>query len=170
MRVVHRLRSGQLIVAMALSLGLAAVFADGADAHRRAERGHRHHRDRTVQIVRRPAPRFIIRPHIIREPRYVVAPGYVGSQVITVGGDRMHWSASLGLYIPNGWIEASYGEWAPRGSIYYDPYCRQPYSSLSSYRVHLHDCGHPAALMLTASRSPRGAMVWDESPCGPWGH
>jgi hypothetical protein len=170
MRAVRRSRSRHLVLVLALVIGLAALFADSADAHRRNGRSHRHAHARRVLVVPRPVPRHVV-PRYVVEPRCVIFPGYVGSPVITVGRDRMHWSASLGLYIPNLRLEASFGEWAPRGSVYYDPYCACAYPSLSAYRVHMHDCGHPAALMLTAAMPVTpGAMLGRRPSCGPQGH
>jgi hypothetical protein len=152
----HHARSGRLLLVMALLIGFAALSAGDADARHRKHREYREHRrgkSHRVVVVQRPAPYYV-----------GVAQRACPAPTIYVGPERFHWSASLGLYVPNVWLRASYGEYAPRGSVYYDPYCGRPYRSLSSYRVHMHDCGHPAALMLASgpSAGPYGVMRGDE--------
>ena len=151
----HRRWNRRILVALALIVGLAAVSVGDAEAKHANKRGHRRHHTQRVVVV----------PHVVHH--YDYAPRYVAAPVISVGPERFHWNASLGFYVSNLWVEARFNEHPPRGNVYYDPYCRHPYANLSAYRVHLRDCGHPAALTLAVGPPPRPRVVSYEGPgCG----
>ena len=151
-----------VFVALTLLTIATALGAADAAAHDRSSRHHRRGGRARAVVVERTMPRAVDRAHghcVVVSPQAVpfvtplapycaAVPGYVGSPVIFCGSGRFQWSASLELYVPNLRFEAGYGEWAPRGSVYWDPYCGNSYRCLSDYRAHIHRCGHPAAVTL----------------------
>ncbi len=188
MTIAHAAWTRRLTIITALVIGFAGASAVDANAHRGDRRDRREDR-RELRQERRQDRRQLRREdrrerrreyrqerrrHRIHRvavpagvaPHCAVVPGFTGSPMISLGTDRFHWSASLGLYVPNLRIEARYAECPPRGSVYYDPYCSVPFANLTAYRVHMHDCGHPAALVLSVGSPPAPRSVVGSARCG----
>ncbi len=192
MRIAYAAWTRRLTVITALVLGIAAASVVDANARRddrrdrredrrelrqerrqdrrqlrredRQERRREYRQEYRQDRRRHRIHRVVVTPGVV--PHCAVVPGFTGYPMISLGADRFHWSASLGLYVPNLRIEAQYGECPPRGSVYYDPYCGVPFANLSSYRVHMHDCGHPAALVLSVGSPPAPRSVIGSARCG----
>jgi hypothetical protein len=106
--------------------------------HRKVER--RVERRRTVQhapsIVYR-SPRRVVRTH---------RPWYVQARHVEVHHSPFYFHTGLGLYIGGVYLDFEFGDFAPRGYIYEDPYCGLEFVSVPHYRDHLHRHHHAPAL------------------------
>ena len=111
----------------------ALVLAASADAHPR-HRGHRKH------VYRAPRPVWVERAPVCAVPRRVV---HQPARVV-YGGTPFTYYADLGVYLSGVSLGIHFGNVAPVGYVYVDPWCGMEFASVPAYRGHCRSHGHPA--------------------------
>jgi hypothetical protein len=130
-------------VAMAVALFVGAAFAPTpASADRWKDKGG-HRGPKKHATVYCPAP-------VVRHaPRYVYTEP-CSQPVIYVSRRPFYEYRQLGMYVPQSWINVQIGNRAPRGYVFYDPYCHRTFSTLARFRAHKRGPGHMVALDIVA--------------------
>ena len=109
--------------------------------HRRVEPRHR--------VVERRREVHHAPSYVYHSPRRVVRvhrPWYVQARHVVVHDSPFYFNAGLGLYIGGIYLDFEFGDFAPLGYIYEDPYCGLEFVSVPHYRDHLHRHHHAPAL------------------------
>jgi hypothetical protein len=144
-----RLRRASTAVAAAacavVLVGLVASDA-AADGRKWKGRGHRHHRDRSdnvVRVVERPIyPRFSFvygrpAPTWCRDASYVV-----------FDGDPYWYHVGLGAFFSGVDVNVDIGNAPPRGYGYWDPECGEWFGDVRAYSTHCKRHGHRPMLQV----------------------
>lgn len=129
-------------IAMAVALFVGAALATPASADRwkgDKGRGKGHKKHATVY---QPAP------VVYHAPR----PVYVDPcpRPIYVSQRPFYEYRQMGMYVPQSWVNVRIGNIAPRGYVFYDPYCHRTFSTLTRFRAHKRGPGHLVALDIVA--------------------
>lgn len=97
--------------------------------HKR-HRGDDHHYREVVRYRDHHRP---VRRHVVRHYR----PWYRNVRYVTYHNNPFYWHAGLGVYIGGAYIDLEFGNAAPRGYYYYDPYCSESFYTVADYHSHL---------------------------------
>jgi hypothetical protein len=147
---------------VAAALALAALTPMDADARGKRWKKHRRYEPRRVMVVQ-PRP-------VYERYYYSCEPAPIHRSIIRYEGDQFHWSAAVGFYVPDMWLNVGIGNAPPRGMVYYDPYCDRSFASLRLYRGHLERGRHPEVLSFRAVAYGSGHDVCGCGYDGPHDH
>lgn len=133
----------------------------GDDRHYRGDR-HRVRRDhgrhyRPPRVIRHHAP--VYRP-VPYWRGYGPHPWHHGARRIYVDRDPFFFHAGFGIYLGGLALSIEFGNRAPDGYLFYDPYCRQTFVTLDAFHHHCRGHRHEPVLSLVAVDAC-GAIIWD---------
>lgn len=151
-----RLISGAVLTAWmfgaAWMLGADPV-ASTAEAGRkhRYETQHRDQRGYKTRVVRHHRPTRVVQ-HRPAYRHHTHRPWYYGARRVYVNSSPFYWNIGLGVYLGGGVsLGFQFGNVAPAGYVYADPYCDLTFQSVGAYRRHLDHYGHSPALRVVAA-------------------
>lgn len=147
------LLAGLLGTALVLSAGPLAGPADARGRHGKAY-GHRSHH-RTVVVHESCAPTYVVRRYaqpVRYEYRYS-RPWYSDVRRVYVDSDPFYYNAGLNVYLGGVNLNFAFGDPAPYGYAYLDPYCGIEFSSVSVYQRHLGRHHHEPALRVVCENN-----------------
>lgn len=153
-----RFISGAILTAWLVGAGWmlgADPVTSSAEAGRKhryetQNRGHRtgHYKPKVVRRYR-PAP---VVHHRTAYRHRAYRPWYYGAERVYVNSSPFYWNVGLGVYLGGGVsLGFQFGNVAPAGYIYADPYCNLTFASVSSYNRHLVYYPHSPALRVVAA-------------------
>jgi hypothetical protein len=138
----------RMTIAAALAVLVAATFTTEAFADHGRERGRkwrgRWAPKRHVEVVC-PAPRVV---YSTPAPR--ICPTPVPRRVVYWASRPYYECATLGVFLPQAWLNVQIGNLPPPGYVFYDPTCDRAFSTMVAYRAHGRDCRHDRVLDVVA--------------------
>jgi hypothetical protein len=107
------------------------------------QQGSKHHYKHPRRVNRYHRPSRVVRYYPTRHHR----PWYYGARTVYVNQSPFYFNVGLGVYLGGGVnLGIQFGNAAPAGYAYADPYCSLQFSSVNAYNRHLVHYNHSPVL------------------------